>query len=91
MNAPGRNKADFTISLEKGLLTIGYEKKEETPDKETSTIRREFSLNSFKRSFSIDEKINTNGIQAKYENGLLKIYLPKKEEVISNPQPIVIQ
>ncbi len=91
LNVPGRNKEDFTLNLEKGLLTIGYEKKEETIDKETRTIRREFSHNTFKRSFSIDEKINTNGIQAKYENGILKIYLPKKEEVIANPQPIVIQ
>lgn len=91
MNVPGRNKEDFSIQLEKGLLTIGYEKKEATVDNAVKTIRREFSFNSFKRSFSIDEKINTAGIQAKYENGVLKLLLPKKEEVVSHPQAITIQ
>ena len=91
MNVPGRNKEDFSIQLEKGLLTIGFEKKETAVDKDVKTIRREFSFNSFKRSFSIDEKINTAGIQAKYENGVLKLLLPKKEEVVSNPQAITIQ
>ena len=91
LSVPGRNKEDFKISLEKGLLTISFEKKEETENKDYKTIRKEFNYSSFKRSFSLDEKINTAGIQAKYENGVLKVYLPKKDEVIAVPQQIVIQ
>src|SRR6202022_4055946 len=71
LSAPGRNKEDFTVNADKGLLTISFEKKEETEKKEHKTIRKEFNYGSFKRSFSLDEKINTGGIQAKYENGVL--------------------
>lgn len=91
MNAPGRNKEDFQINLEDGLLTISFEKKEETEKKEYKTIRKEFSYQSFTRSFSVDDKIDTAGIQAKYENGVLKLYLPKKEEIIATPKQISIQ
>lgn len=91
LNAPGRNKEDFKLNLENGLLTISFEKKEEAGDKDYKTIRKEFGYNSFKRSFSLDEKINTAGILAKYENGVLKLFLPKKEEVIVSPQQISIQ
>lgn len=90
LNAPGRNKEDFKIAIENNLLTISFEKKAETEQKEYKTIRKEFSYQSFKRSFSVDEKINTAGIQAKYENGVLKLYLPKKEEVIVTPKQIEI-
>lgn len=90
LNAPGRNKEDFRISLEDGMLTISFEKKEETEQKEYKTIRKEFSYQSFTRSFSVDDNINTAGIEAKYENGVLKVYLPKKEEVIATPKQIAI-
>ncbi len=90
LNAPGRNKEDFKINVENGLLTISFEKKEETENKDYKTVRREFSFESFKRSFSIDEKVNADAIQAKYENGVLKLYLPKKEEVKIAPKQITI-
>jgi HSP20 family protein len=81
LNVPGRSKEDFKVQLEKGLLTISYEKKEETSQKdEYKTVRREFEYKSFTRSFSVDDQINADGIQAKYENGILKLLLPKKEE-----------
>ncbi|MFY7900553.1 MAG: Hsp20/alpha crystallin family protein [Chitinophagaceae bacterium] len=88
--AAGRNKEDFKVQLDNGLLTISYEKKESTEEKEYKTIRKEFSLNSFKRSFSVDEKINAEGIQAKYENGVLNLFLPKKEEIKISPKEITI-
>ena len=56
------------------------EKKEESKSDEYKTIRREFSYKSFKRSFAVDQKIDASNIQAKYENGVLKLLLPKKEE-----------
>ncbi len=78
---PGRSKEDFKIQVEQGLLTISFDKKEETSSQDGyKTIRREFEFKSFKRSFSIDDKVDVNGIQAKYENGVLKLLLPKKEE-----------
>ncbi|MBX9734485.1 MAG: Hsp20/alpha crystallin family protein [Chitinophagaceae bacterium] len=91
LNAPGRKKEDFTIQVEKGLLTIGYEKKEENTEKAYKTIRKEFTYRSFKRSFSVDDKINTENIQARYEDGVLKVLLPKKDEVKIAPKQITIQ
>ena len=79
------------MQAENGLLTIRYEKKEEKVEKEVKTIRREFAFQSFKRSFSLDDKIDTVGIQAKYENGVLYIVLPKKEALPPAQQKIVIQ
>jgi HSP20 family protein len=61
-------------------LTISYEKKESVQSEDYKTVRREFEFRSFKRSFSVDDKINVDGIEAKYENGVLKLLLPKKEE-----------
>lgn len=90
LNAPGRNKTDFAIEVNKGLLTISYEKKEETTEQNYKTVRREFTYRSFKRSFSLDDKINTDGIEARYENGVLKLLLPKKEEVKITPKQINI-
>lgn len=88
--AAGRNKEDFKINLDKDLLTISFEKKEAVENKDYKTIRKEFTLNSFKRSFSLDEKIQAEGIQAKYENGILKLYLPKKEQITQAPKEITI-
>ncbi len=88
--APGLKKDDFKVALDKGLLTISYEKKTENESNEYKTHRREFSVTSFKRSFRIDDIINTEAIQAKYEDGFLKLYLPKKEEVKVLPKEINI-
>ena len=79
--APGLSKDDFKISLENNLLTVSVEKKEETVNEGEKFIRREFQFQGFKRSFSLDEKINADGISAQYVNGVLTLNLPKKEEV----------
>jgi HSP20 family protein len=89
--APGRNKEDFAIAVDKGLLTISYEKKEEVKNDTVKTVRREFSYQSFKRTFNLDEKINADAIQAKYENGLLKLLLPKVAEANEPAKNIIIQ
>lgn len=90
MIAPGRNKEDFALKLENGQLTISYEKKTTEQAQDYKTIRREFSLRNFSRSFSLDEKIEEEGIQAKYENGLMKLLLPKKAEVKIQPKSISV-
>jgi HSP20 family protein len=81
LNASGRNKEDFKINAEKGILTISYEKKEETENKNYKTLRREFIIKNFKRSFNLDNNVNVDEIKAKYENGILSVFLTKKEEV----------
>jgi HSP20 family protein len=91
LNAPGRNKEDFKINLDNGLLTVSYEKKEETKDEAVKNIRREFSFQSFKRSFSLEDKVEAASIQAKYENGLLKVFLPKKAAVKEAAKQITVQ
>jgi HSP20 family protein len=89
--APGLKKDAFKISLDKGVLSISYEHKQEIEDKDLKTHRKEFRSSSFKRSFTVDEKVNTDGIQAKYEDGVLKLWLPKKDEVKVVPKEIAVQ
>lgn len=91
LNVPGRNKEDFKLNIENGVLSISYDKKDEAETKALKSVRKEFSFSSFKRYFSLDEKINTEAIEAKYENGILNIYLPKKEEVKITPKQISVQ
>lgn len=81
MQAPGLEKKDFSIKLDGQFLTIATEKKEEEKAPETDKlIRREFSHKAFKRSFTLDEKIDAENISAGYVNGILTVGLPKKEE-----------
>ena len=80
-NVPGRKKEDFKITVDKNILTVSFEKSEEQKEEKKQFIKREFVTQSFKRSFSLDEKINADNIDAKYENGILFLTLPKKEEV----------
>ncbi len=77
--APGFEKSDFIIKLDGNILNISTEKKEEKNEESDKLIRKEFTSKSFKRSFTIDEKIDAEKIVAKYENGILKLELPKKE------------
>ena len=90
LNTPGRSKDDFKINVDKDLLTVSFEKKEEQKTEGVNIVRREYSFNSFKRSFTLDEKIDAGNIQAKYENGILRIELPKKEQVKAEPKTISI-
>lgn len=89
--APGMEKTDFSIKLENNLLTISAEKKEETKDENAKTLRKEFSYKGFKRSFTLDEKIDSENISAKYENGILMVELPRKETVKQGATQINIQ
>jgi HSP20 family protein len=89
--APGFEKNDFKINIDQDTLTISAEKKEETKNENEKQIRREYSIRSFKRSFTIDEKIDAAGIEAKYVNGVLTLNLPKKEQVKASAQEITIQ
>lgn len=82
--APGLEKQDFKIHLEKDILTISAQKEHKEEVKDERFTRREFNFSAFKRSFTLPEHVDVNGINAAYNNGVLSINLPKKEEVINN-------
>ena len=88
---PGMEKADFNVKLDGKILTICAEKKTEAATENEKMIRKEFGYKSFKRSFTLDEKIDAANITAKYENGILTLELPKKEEVKGGAKEITIQ
>ncbi len=91
VSAPGWQKESFNLKLDANILTISAEKKEEAKDETIKVVRKEFTNKSFKRSFTLDEKIDGANISAKYENGVLNVTLPKKEVVKPAAQEITIQ
>lgn len=81
--APGLKKEDFNISFEKDHLVISASKKTETEEKDEShqIKRTEFHYESFERSFLLpEEKVDVDQINAQYQDGILKLVIPKKEE-----------
>ncbi len=78
--APGMKKEDFKISVEDNMLTISAEKKEEKEQKDEKFTRKEFNYSSFNRSFTLPKDVIADKINAKYEDGMLKLNIPKKEE-----------
>ncbi len=78
--APGLKKNDFNIDVEGNMLTISSEKEETKEDKEAQYTRKEYNYSSFSRSFTLPEEVNQDKIEAQYEDGVLKLTLPKKEE-----------
>lgn len=80
--APGKTREDFKIELENDVLTISSEEKKEneTSEKNGRFTRKEFSYSNFKRVFSLPETVDSEKISASYNNGVLEINLPKREE-----------
>jgi len=89
--APGFEKTDFKLNVEHDQLTISAEKKNEVKEENHKQIRREYSYRSFKRSFTLDEKIDATKIEASYINGVVTLNLPKKEAVKAPATEIVIK
>lgn len=85
--APGMAKEDFRIEMDNNLLTVFSEKQEENEVKEEERYtKKEFSYQAFRRSFTLPkEVVDDDKIQAKYENGILRLTIPKKEE--AKPKP----
>lgn len=90
LSVPGYEKSDFIIKLENNILTVSTEKKTQAVAEGEKLIRSEFGPKAFKRSFTLDEKIETENIAARYENGILKLELPKKEILKSGVKDINI-
>lgn len=85
--APGMKKSDFKLNYDNGRLTISSEKSDEKVEKDGEKIaRREFSYQSFQRSFPVPEDmVNADKISAKYNEGILHVTLPKQEAAKAKP------
>ncbi|ELR73224.1 Small heat shock protein [Fulvivirga imtechensis AK7] len=90
MAAPGMTKKDFRIELDGTLLTISSERGSEREENEGNYNRREFSYQSFQRSFTLPkEVVDIDKIKAKYENGMLYLRIPKREEAKQKPPRVI--
>jgi HSP20 family protein len=83
---PGRSKDQLIIEIDDSILTISSETKEENEETKENFTRREFTLSSFKRAFTLPETVATDKIEACYNEGILKFNLPKKEEALPKPK-----
>jgi len=83
--APGLSKEDFKIEINDGILAISAEHQAKEEQTTEGYTRKEFSFSSFTRRFTLPEDANDKDIAANYENGVLKVVIPKKEE--AKPQP----
>jgi HSP20 family protein len=83
--APGLERKDFNVEVKERTLTISAEKEEEKKEKDGEYSRREYSFNSFSRSFTLPENVKEGSIDAKYENGVLKVLIPKAKETPVKP------
>lgn len=77
---PGLKKEDFKIDIDGNMLTISSEKEEQNEEKDEKYTRKEYSYSSFSRSFTLPEDVKQDAIDAKYENGILNLRLPRKED-----------
>ena len=79
--APGLRKEDFKLSVADESLTISYEQKQEQNEENNDTgwLRKEYKMQSFTRNFILDDSVDVNKISASYDNGILHLSLPKKE------------
>lgn len=92
MAAPGMTKDDFKVELENNLLTISSEKENssETDHENERYSRKEFSYESFQRSFTLPkEVVDVEKINAKYTDGVLQLLIPKKEEAKQRPPRLI--
>jgi len=88
-SAPGFVKEEFNISLEDNTITVMAEHKNEIVNNEKNYLRKEFTYKSFSRSFALPENIDSETLNAKYENGILNVIIPKKIEVKENAKKVI--
>jgi HSP20 family protein len=75
--APGMKKTDFKIEIQNGVLVMSAKSEELKEEKEDNFMRREFNFRNFSRSFWMPENVKSDAIKATYEQGVLKLILPK--------------
>jgi len=89
--APGLKKEDFNINLDRNVLSISSEQRSEHSDNQKNYSKREYSYNSFVRSFTLPESADDSSIEAEYADGVLKINIAKREEARSVRRQIDIK
>ena len=88
--APGMNKKDFSLKLDNNILEITAEIKNDNIEDSEGYSRREFNYSSFKRSFKLPkDSVKNEKVAANYENGILKVLIPKREEVKPKPSRMI--
>lgn len=80
MAAPGMKKADFKVDIDGNTLIVSSEKESSKEEQSKRFSKKEYGYSSFSRSFAIPEDANREKIDAHYEDGILKLTIPKKEE-----------
>ncbi|MEO0896931.1 MAG: HSP20 family small heat-shock protein [Bacteroidota bacterium] len=86
---PGLTKEDLKVEVKEDRLTISFESNHDNETSENGFTRKEFGYRSFNRSFILPDNVDTSAIKAEYEQGVLKVNLPKKEE--TKPEVISIE
>ena len=87
--APGFEKKDFNITLEDGYLNISAEKEITEEKEDEQYTRREFNYTAFERSLQLPQSVQEEAVKAKYEDGILRFNLLKKEEVKKKPPKVI--
>ncbi len=89
--SPGLKREDFKIEVDENVLSISSERKNESEEKSENGkyTRKEFSFSSFKRSFTLPDTLNEDDIKANYQDGVLHLTLPKREEALPKPKRFI--
>jgi HSP20 family protein len=78
--APGCRKEDFSINISDNILTVSFTSKQESNEQKTGWVRNEYTLRSFSRSFTLDDTVDVNQVNASYSDGILHLALAKNEK-----------
>jgi len=87
--APGKNKEDFTIELDEGVMSIATENETPENNKEENYTLREFDFSNFKRAFKLPDTVAIDKIKAEYKSGILTVTLPKVKESLPQPKKLI--
>ena len=87
---PGFKKEDFKVKVDKDILTISAETKSESSEEKKEYSRREYNYSSFSRSFRLPDNVKDDAIAAKYDNGILKLSLPKSDMQVTATKEIKV-
>lgn len=87
--APGKKKEDFKLELDNDMLKISSEEKQESVSENEKFTRKEFGYKAFERAFTLPETVDNGKISASYEDGILKVEIPKKEEAKPAPKRLI--
>jgi HSP20 family protein len=78
--APGCRKEDFSVNIEDNLLTVSFSHRENKQEQKSGWVRNEYQQRAFSRTFTLDDTVDINTINATYTDGILRLTLPKNEK-----------